>query len=114
MNESTISAEVLNGSGLSLAQAARRFPSFREDKPVAPSTVFRWVFDGVRLPDGSRVRLEAVRLGGHWLTSREAIQRFMEAQTPTFGDSAAPKPRTTKQRESAAERAGKVLEKMGV
>jgi hypothetical protein len=114
MNESTTSAEVLNGSGLSLSKAARCFPSFREDKPVAASTVFRWIFAGVRLPDGSRVRLEAVRLGGRWLTSREAIQRFMEAQTPTFGDSAAPKPRTTKQRESAADRAGKELTAIGI
>lgn len=115
MTESTISTEVLNGSGLSLSQAARRFPPFRENKPVAPSTVFRWIFSGVRLPDGTHLRLEAVRLGGRWLTSGPAIERFISRQTPQFADAdPAPTPRTAKQQAKATERAGKKLEGLGI
>jgi hypothetical protein len=114
VTESTITAEVLAGSGLSMAQAARRFPPFRENKPIAPSTVFRWILDGVRLPDGSRVRLEAVRCGGRWLTSGPAIERFIARQTPSLETSPEPTPRTARKRERAAELAGRELEQMGV
>src|SRR5262245_56351012 len=114
MSESAISAEVLDGAGLSLSQAARRFPPFRENKPVAPSTVFRWIASGVRLPDGSRVRLEAVRLGGRWLTSSPAIERFIARQTPNLNADPSPTPRTARQRQRVAEAAGKELEQMGI
>jgi hypothetical protein len=109
VNESSIAAEVLEGSGLSLSQAARRFPPFRESKPVAPSTIFRWIAVGVRLPDGTRLRLEAVRLGGRWLTSGPAIERFIARQTPNLDAKPAPQPRTPRQQRRAAERAGKAL-----
>jgi hypothetical protein len=58
VSESTITSEVLSGSGLSLSQAARRFPPYRGSRPVVPSTIFRWIADGVRVPGGPRVRLE--------------------------------------------------------
>jgi hypothetical protein len=114
MNESSVTSEILAGSGLSLSQAAKKFPSFREDKPVAPSTVFRWIASGVRLPDGSRVRLEAVRLGGRWLTSAPAIERFIVRQTPSLETTSAPMPRTPRQRAKAAERAGRELDRIGI
>jgi len=60
-------------------------------------------------PDGNRVRLEAVRCGGKWLTSREALERFTEAITPRFDPDACPAPRTATQRQRASERAGKRL-----
>src|SRR5262249_39567935 len=110
MSESIITSEVLSGSGLSLSQAARRFPPYRASKPVAPSTIFRWIAEGVRLRDGRRLRLEAVRLGGRWLTSELAIQRFISRQPPTFSADSPPTPPTPPQRERAAEYAGKVLE----
>src|SRR5262245_51788545 len=114
MNESTLTAEVLNGSALSLSKAARQFPSFRQNRPVAPSTVFRWIRFGVLLPDGRRVRLEAIRLGGRWLTSAQAIERFIACQTPQFSDGPVSTPRTVRQRQRAAERAGEELEQMGI
>jgi hypothetical protein len=49
--------------------------------------LWRWITEGVRLPDGSRVRLEAARLGGRWLTSEPALRRFLAAQTPELGAS---------------------------
>jgi hypothetical protein len=69
---------------ISLSQAGKSLPSYRSNKPVSLSCVFRWVVDGVRLDSGEVVRLEAVRCGGRWLTSREAMQRFIDRQTPKF------------------------------
>ena len=73
-----LSTETLIG----LPAAANRLPAYRGGRPVSPSTLWRWIFTGVQLPDGSRVRLEAIRLGRRWLTSLEAIARFSAAQTP--------------------------------
>jgi hypothetical protein len=55
-------------------------------KEVSFSTILRWVTIGALSPDGKRVRLDAVRLGGRWITSREALQRFAEALTPEFAE----------------------------
>jgi hypothetical protein len=63
-------------SPLSLAQAARIIPPTRLDKPVHVSTVVRWILHGVR-----GVRLEAVRIGGRWITSQESLERFSAALT---------------------------------
>jgi len=111
----TLTVDLRSEELLSLPQAARRFPPFRQGRPVNPSTVWRWVFTGVRLPDGRRVRLDAVRLSGRWLTSVEAIERFVAAQTPRLDEAAGtPTPRTPRQRRRAAERAGAELAKRGI
>lgn len=113
--ETNITSEIVAGHGRSLSQAARAFPSYRLDRPVSPATVQRWILKGVRLPDGTMLRLEGRRIGGRWLTSVQAIERFIEAQTPQIADSEPTSPpRTTKQRERAAERAGKELADLGV
>ena len=104
--------EVLAGHALSMGQAARRFPPYRGNRPVNPSTIFRWIKDGVRLPDGRSVHLEAARVGGRWLTSEQALARFIGAQTPAVGQPT-PVP-TPKQRKRAAERAGELLDKLGI
>jgi hypothetical protein len=106
----TLTAETL----LSLAQAARRLPPGRRGRPVSLSCVLRWVLDGVPDPDGQRVHLEAVRLGGRWVTSAEALARFAAALTPRLNDDPAPAPRTPKQRQRESERAAKKLEEVGI
>jgi hypothetical protein len=106
-------AEITAGSGLNLGAAARRFPSYRGSRPVNCSTIFRWITSGVRLRDGTRLRLEAARVGGRWLTSGAAIERFITRQTPQFSDIPAPARNTERQRERAAQAAGKLLEAMG-
>ena len=65
---------------LTLPQAARVRPHGRLGRPTHPSTVYRWISRGVRGVAGV-VKLEGVRLGGSWYTSREALQRFAEALT---------------------------------
>jgi hypothetical protein len=50
------------------------------------TTVFRWASLGSKDPSGKRVKLEAIRLGGRWVTSRESLRRFSEALTPRLDD----------------------------
>jgi hypothetical protein len=56
---------------LSFAAAARRIPRIRNNRPVSPSTIWRWATDGVR-----NVRLETTQIGGTRCTSMEALRRF--------------------------------------
>jgi hypothetical protein len=100
---------------LSLAAAARLLPPGRRGRPVTLSCVLRWVLDGVKTPQGI-VRLEAVRLGGRWLTSVEALERFADRQTPKFDPDAvtAPTPRTSAQCHRASERVERELNRLGI
>ena len=99
---------------LSLSQAARLLPPGRRGRPVSLSCLLRWVLDGVPGPDGQRVRLEAVRLGARWVTSREALQRFAERLTPQPSTSPPQPPRTPSQRQQASERADRALQAAGI
>jgi hypothetical protein len=56
------------------------------------------------------------RVGGKWVTSRAALARFITSSTPAVpGDAVSLRPlRTAKQRQRAAERAGRELEKLGI
>jgi hypothetical protein len=77
--------------------------------------LLRWVLDGARGPGGTRVRLEACRISGKWVTTPGALRRFVEAQTPEFaGAGPAAKRRSARQRRRAAERADRELEKAGI
>src|SRR5262245_23079114 len=88
-----------NEQMLSLSQAAKLLPSNRSGRPVSLGCLLRWVLSGVRLPDGATVRLEAVRLGGRWLTSVEALQRFADRQTPRLeGEQESPRQRSASKR----------------
>src|SRR5258708_3576071 len=95
--------DIQNETTIGLSAAARRLPPNRGGRPVHPSCALRWVTVGVRV-DGQVIRLEAIRLGGRWLTSVEALQRFAEAQTPQFGG-VVPMPRPPASRQRAVERA---------
>src|SRR5690349_6458805 len=66
---------------LSLPQAARLVPPNKGARPVHPSTLTRWILDGVRLSDGSRVRLKAKRFPLGWKTIAEWIDEFVETIT---------------------------------
>jgi hypothetical protein len=106
-----IAAETL----ITLPSAARRLPPFRNGRPVSASTIWRWITVGINRAGGYVVRLEAVRLGGRWLTSVEALTRFAMALTPDRGaaDVQAPTARTAAQRERASRRAEKILLRRG-
>jgi hypothetical protein len=76
-----MSASFYSERQLPLAALARSLPPGRNERPVHVSTLVRWIVDGVRLPDGRRLRLEARRLGHRWVSSLEALDRFVAAQT---------------------------------
>jgi hypothetical protein len=99
---------------ISLSQAARLLPPGRRGRPVTLSCVLRWVLSGTRGPAGTIVRLEALRLGDRWVTSREALQRYAERLTPRLDTSPTQVPRSPANRQRAAERAGRKLESLGI
>jgi hypothetical protein len=109
----------LTGEGLMpLSQVARRLGSLRGGRPVHPTTVGRWVVAGRRLPDGRRVRLEAVRIHGQWVTSWPAVLRYLAEQTAAHlpadgGTGAGSGPRSPAERTRASERAAAELRELG-
>ena len=58
-SDSRIIEEITSGEGITFAAAAALIPPYRRGRPVSPSTLFRWVFDGVRLPGGRRHQSDA-------------------------------------------------------
>jgi hypothetical protein len=105
--------DISNETLISLPEAGRSLPAGRRGRPVHASCIFRWIMQGSTAPDGRRVRLEAIRLGGRWLTSREALSRFAEALTPQFDDEPI-MPRSQTQRQRASAQARRELEAAGV
>jgi hypothetical protein len=99
---------------LPLTTAAKLVPPGRNGKRTHLSTLQRWILLGVKSPSGEIVRLEGLRLGGRWLTSRQALQRFAERLTPAIGDAPSPPHRTPGRRQQASERAARELEKEGI
>jgi hypothetical protein len=72
---------------LGLQEAAKILPPFRLGRPVSYPSVLRWIIQGAKSLDGRVVRLEAVRVGSRWVTSKEALQRFAERLTAATTDS---------------------------
>jgi hypothetical protein len=97
---------------LTFPQASRRLPIVSGKEPMNPTTVWRWHRYGLRRADGVMVRLQAVRIGGRWVTSAQALERFLEALNATSGE-AAQQPRSPHARSRAAERAGDELQRLG-
>jgi Protein of unknown function (DUF1580) len=111
--------QLVRESWISLSQAAKLFPPARRGRPVSASCVWRWFKEGVRTADGRRVHLEALRVVNRYVTSEEAVRRFILAQQP--GSAAGspdtrdrPAPRTPGQRALADARAAKKLEAVGL
>jgi hypothetical protein len=64
-----------------LSQVARHLSSSREGRPVHTATVTRWVIEGVRASDGSRIKLRAMRFPSGWRTTLEWVDDFIQAIT---------------------------------
>jgi hypothetical protein len=97
-----------------LSAATALVPAARNGKRTHLSTLLRWILTGARAPSGELVRLEAVRLGGRWMTSREALQRFAERLTPQLPAPSQPMPSTAGQRRRAADAAERELDRLGL
>jgi hypothetical protein len=74
---------------LTLSQAARRLPRLRRERPVSPSTLWRWHRHGLRAQDGAVVRLRAWRVGGQTLTSEAALREFFARLSAGAGEAPA-------------------------
>ena len=97
----------VNETLISLSGAGRKIPV--DANPIDPSTIWRWARKGRR-----GIKLETIRLGGRTVTSIEAVARFLTALNSTDPPEKTPAPRSKTASRHAAERAGKVLESMGV
>jgi hypothetical protein len=64
-----------------LAAAARRIPGFRDDKSPHPATLSRWITRGVRLQDGTVLRLTAKRFPGGWAVCDADVDTFVDRLT---------------------------------
>jgi Protein of unknown function (DUF1580) len=98
---------------ISLAEVCRIVPPGHSGRRTHLSTVLRWVLTGARSPSGELVQLEALRIGGRWMSTREALQRFAERLTPTINRSSV-ETRTVSRRQRESERAGQELEALGI
>jgi hypothetical protein len=99
---------------LTFSAAARALPS-RTGGRAHGATVWRWASIGAKSPTGERVRLERVRIGTVWYTSREAVARFLAALScESDRTSVHPAVRIPTQRQRSHERATEELEKMGI
>src|SRR4051794_26522232 len=108
-----MSVDLATEHRLTAHEATRLIPSYRPGQPTHHSRIIRAITKGSRAIDGTLVRLEAVRLGGQWITSVEAIQRWAERLAQ--GQPAQPvAPRTSTARRKAVEHADRELEKLGV
>jgi hypothetical protein len=101
-------------SPIPLAAAAALIPPARNGRRTHLSTLLRWVLRGAKGPDGAPVRLEAVRIGGRWMTTRAALQRFTERLTPRLDGAPPPAARSDSARRQAGTRAAAELERLGL
>lgn len=73
-------SRLLDEGPIGLTQAAKHIGTFREGKPTRAGTLARWALHGIRLADGSVLKLESFRLNGRLCTSKPALLRFIAAQ----------------------------------
>ena len=105
--------EVIPPLYVTLAQAAKSLPPGRNGRPVHVATLLRWVVAGTSSPSGEIVRLQAVRMGGRWLTTREWLEDYARRLTPTFGAEPPLRP-SSSARTRVAERTARELDALGI
>jgi hypothetical protein len=109
---------ILSEGPLGMSEAARRLGTIRGGTETHSSTPTRWATRGVRLADGTLLKLEAIRLNGRLATSWPAIVRFTAAQqdNPPAATHSTPASatRTASARRRASEAAAKKLEAAGI
>lgn len=92
-------SEIEGGTGVPTGPASRILGG------CDPSTVFRLMARGTRLADGTVVKLESVRIGHKWWTSRPAIARYLTAiNNPAAEEIAARPAKKRKQKSNSNER----------
>lgn len=105
--------EIQQGKGVSLAAAVRPLPAHRGSGRVNAATAYRWGTKGVKLPDGRVVKLAVARCGGRFLTTREAVSRFLRETTTAVCPQGAPALRSPAARTRASRAAEQELVRRG-
>jgi hypothetical protein len=103
-----MSIDLLDEDPRPLAQEARDLPRLRGDRPVDPSTLWRWHARGLR-----GVKLEIVRVGGTACTSKLALRRFFERVEAARQMAVAPPPAPS-HHPTVADRAADELAALGI
>ncbi len=96
---------------VTFAEAAKALPKFNGKRPHT-CTIWRWARKGCR-----GVKLEVRRLGGRFVTSMEALERFSkELGEVELPDRPAPPPKrpTNRQRLKSIEKAKQTLKEAGI
>ncbi len=91
------------------ADVARLIPSSKAGSKIDVSTVVGWIMRGSR-----GIKLERLRTPAGWVTSKEAVARFVERLTEAHGSNEHAGSMTPTARRKAAEKADRELEAMGV
>src|SRR5262245_43532573 len=66
---------------IGMNDVAEQFPGRGGRERMHPSAILRWVTEGLKMPDGSRLRLRARRVGMKWMTSQEWLDEFLDTYT---------------------------------
>ena len=90
---------------ITIAEAVRALPRVRPGRKPHRSTLYRWMDSGV-----GGVRLEFARIGGTRVTSREALQRFVDRRS----DGPRPPGHPREQDENRASRIEQELDRRGL
>jgi hypothetical protein len=91
---------------INLRDGAARIPPSRAGRPTHPATLSRLIQAG---------KLEGIRLGGRWVTSVEALQRYADRETrAALGEATAPAPPITRRRAAEIERAEREAVSIGI
>lgn len=69
----------LNDQYYTSAEVCRMIPPARRGATVSPSTIWRWIHNGVTGPTGERIRLGAIRLGGRTVVPADELAKFLDA-----------------------------------
>jgi hypothetical protein len=75
----SIPLHILDEHRIELGEAARLLGT--EQRPASLAKMSRAIGRGIKAETGERVKLEAVRTGACWITSVEAVRRFVSALT---------------------------------
>jgi hypothetical protein len=116
MSDSAILQPVDGVTYRPLSTVRARFPGTRTNGLLHLSTLIRWCTRGIRLPDGSRVRLRSIRVGCRWLTTDAWVDEFIAVLTAAHVDQDDTSTiRTPARRQLDSEAAGrKLTEKYGI
>lgn len=94
----------VNSEKLVTLNQARTHPVFSKDgERCSLGKIYRLAQHGARAVNGERIRLEVIKTPTGLLTSREAIQRFVQLLSDPDADLPAPAPRARRKQIQQAE-----------